>query len=81
MIMFGNEDGAVPWQEGIQYYLALRRAGKEVIFLEYDGEPHHLKQFPNQVDFSIRMMQYFNHHLKGEPAPQWMTQGVPFIEE
>lgn len=81
MLMFGNNDGAVPWQEGIQYYLALRRANKDVIFLEYEGEPHHLKQFPNQVDFSIRMMQYFDHHLKGEPAPQWMTEGVPFIEE
>ncbi|MFY8273595.1 prolyl oligopeptidase family serine peptidase [Pseudoalteromonas sp. SSDWG2] len=81
MIMFGNDDGAVPWQEGIQYYLALRRAGKDVIFLEYEGEPHHLKKFPNQVDFSIRMMQYFDHHLKGKPAPAWMTEGVAFEEE
>ncbi|MEO2281693.1 S9 family peptidase [Pseudoalteromonas pernae] len=81
MIMFGNDDGAVPWQEGIQYYLALRRAGKDVIFLEYEGEPHHLKKFPNQVDFSIRMMQYFDHHLKGKPAPAWMTEGIPFAEE
>ncbi|WP_105200159.1 S9 family peptidase [Pseudoalteromonas sp. T1lg10] len=81
MVMFGNEDGAVPWQEGIQYYLALRRAGKDVILLEYEGEPHHLKQFPNQVDFSIRMMQYFDHHLKGKAAPQWMQEGIPFYEE
>lgn len=81
MIMFGDKDGAVPWQEGIQYYLALRRAGKDAIFLQYEGEPHHLKKFPNQVDFSIRMMEYFDHHLKGKPAPVWMQKGEAFIEE
>ena len=81
MIMFGDKDGAVPWQEGIQYYLALRRAGKDAIFLQYEGEPHHLKKFPNQVDFSIRMMEYFDHHLKGKPAPVWMQKGEDFIEE
>lgn len=81
LIMFGNKDDAVPYNEGVQYYLALRRAGKDAIFLEYEDEPHHLKKFPNQVDFSIRMMEYFDHHLKGKPAPEWMQKGIPFIEE
>jgi dipeptidyl aminopeptidase/acylaminoacyl peptidase len=81
MIMFGDQDGAVPWQEGIQYYLALRRAGKDVIFLQYEGEPHHLKKFPNQVDFSIRMMEYFDHHLKGKPAAKWISSGIPYEQE
>jgi dipeptidyl aminopeptidase/acylaminoacyl peptidase len=81
MVMFGDQDGAVPWQEGIQYYLALRRAGKDVIFLQYEGEPHHLKKFPNQVDFSIRMMEYFDHHLKGKPAAKWISSGIPYEQE
>jgi len=75
LIMFGDKDDAVPWHEGVQYHLALERAGKDSIFLQYKGEPHHLKQFPNQLDFSIRMMEYFDHHLKGEPAPDWMIKG------
>ncbi|OUS74279.1 acylaminoacyl-peptidase [Pseudoalteromonas sp. A601] len=81
LIMFGDKDDAVPWHEGVQYYLALRRAGKDATFLQYEGEPHHLKKFPNQVDFSIRMMQYFDHYLKGKPAAKWMTEGEAFIEE
>jgi len=40
-----------------------------------------LKKFPNQVDFSIRMMEYFDHYLKGKPAAEWIKNGVPFIEE
>lgn len=81
LIMFGDKDDAVPWHEGVQYYLALRRAGKDATFLQYEGEPHHLKQFPNQVDFSVRMMQYFDHYLKGKPAAKWMTEGEAFTEE
>ncbi|OHU86242.1 MULTISPECIES: S9 family peptidase [Pseudoalteromonas] len=81
LIMFGDEDGAVPWQEGIQYYLALRRYNKDAIFLQYEGEPHHLKQFPNQLDFSIRMMEYFDHHLKGLPAANWIKQGEAYTAE
>lgn len=81
LIMFGDKDDAVPWHEGVQYYLALRRAGKDATFLQYEGEPHHLKKFPNQVDFSIRMMQYFDHYLKGKPAAKWMKEGEAFIQE
>lgn len=81
LIMFGDKDDAVPWHEGVQYYLALRRASKDAIFLQYEGEPHHLKKFSNQVDFSIRMMEYFDHYLKGKPAAKWITEGEAFIEE
>ncbi|WP_440054956.1 prolyl oligopeptidase family serine peptidase [Pseudoalteromonas sp. T1lg65] len=81
LIMFGDNDGAVPWQEGIQYYLALRRHDKDAILLQYEGEPHHLKKFPNQVDFSIRMMEYFDHHLKGKPAADWIIQGEKYQPE
>jgi dipeptidyl aminopeptidase/acylaminoacyl peptidase len=78
LIQFGDEDGAVPWYQGIELYLACRRLGKECIFLQYRGEPHHLKKYPNKLDYSIKMKEFFDHHLKGEPAPTWMTEGVPY---
>jgi hypothetical protein len=31
-------------------------------------------------DYTMRMQQFFDHHLKGAPAPEWMTKGVPFTE-
>ncbi len=81
LIMFGDKDGAVPWQEGIQYYLALRRHDKDAIFLQYEGEPHHLKKLPNQLDYSIRMKEYFDYHLKGLPPAAWIKSGEAFIAE
>ena len=78
LIQFGDEDGAVPWEQGIELYLACRRLGKNCIMLQYHGEPHHLKKYPNKLDYSIKMKQFFDHWLKGEPAPLWMTDGVPY---
>ena len=78
LIMFGDNDGAVPWYQGIELYLAMRRLGKDCIFLQYRGEPHHLQKYPNKLDYSIRMKEYFDHYLKGKPAPEWIKKGVPY---
>jgi len=80
MILCNDGDDAVPWYQGIEFYLALRRLGKEVYLFDYNGEPHHLNKRPNQKDYTIRMQQYFDHYLKGAPAPDWMEKGVPYLE-
>lgn len=81
MILHGTEDGAVDWSQGLEFYNAARRLGKEVILLSYPGENHHLAVENNSKDFLLRMKQYFDHYLKGKPAPEWMTKGVPFIQK
>lgn len=80
MIMFGDIDDAVPWEQGIEMYLAMRRAGKDVVFLQYEGEPHHLKKYPNKLDYTIKMRQYFDHYLLGKPAPLWLEKGEAYQE-
>jgi hypothetical protein len=52
-----------------------------VILCSYPDEPHHLTKLENQIDFQTRMGQFFDHYLKGEPAPKWMTEGVPFLKK
>lgn len=81
LIQFGDEDGAVPWTQGIELYLALRRHGKDVVMLQYRGEGHHLEHYPNKLDYSIKMKQFFDHHLRGAPAPEWWTEGVAYEGE
>lgn len=78
LIQFGDEDGAVPWYQGIELYLAMRRLEKDCVFLQYNGEPHHLGKYANKLDYSIRMKEYFDFYLKGKPAPDWITKGVPY---
>ena len=81
LILHGTADGAVDWNQGLELFTAARRLGKEVILLSYPDEPHHLAKEANQKDFQIRMKQWFDHFLRGEPAPEWMEGGVPFLEK
>jgi len=64
----------------VEYYNTLRRLGKNVIMLEYIGENHGLAKRSNQFDYTIRMKEFFDHYLKGAPAPTWMTDGVPRLK-
>jgi len=76
-IMHNDEDGSVPWYQGIEYYMALRRLGKPSWLVVYNGEDHNLVQRKNRKDLSIRMGQFFDHYLKGAPMPEWMANGLP----
>lgn len=78
MLQHGDADDAVPWYQSIELYLALRRLGKESVFLHYYGEPHHLRKYANRLDYAIKMKEYMDHYLKGEAAPAWITDGVPY---
>jgi hypothetical protein len=80
LMLHNDNDDAVPWYQGIEFYLSLRRFGKEVYFLNYNGEYHGLRKRQNQKDYSRRMKEFFDHFLKGMPAPEWMQKGIPFLE-
>lgn len=81
MILHGTADGAVDWTQGLEFYNAARRLGKEVIFLSYPGEPHHLRREANQKDFQIRMKAYFDHYLMDKEAPEWIIEGIPHLKK
>lgn len=81
LMMHNDKDTAVPWYQGIEYFVALRRLRKPVWLLVYNGEPHNLRQRRNRLDLSMRMGQFFNHYLKGEPAPLWMREGLPAMDK
>ncbi|MCF8223435.1 MAG: prolyl oligopeptidase family serine peptidase [Bacteroidales bacterium] len=81
LIMHNDKDGHVPWYQGIEYFIALRRLQKPVWMLNYTGEPHWPQKLKNKKDFQIRLSQFFAHYLKGEPMPKWMKEGVPATEK
>jgi dipeptidyl aminopeptidase/acylaminoacyl peptidase len=80
MMLHNDQDDAVPWYQGIEYYMALRRLEKEVYLLNYNGEFHGLRKRVNQKDYTVRMQEFFDHHLKGAPKPAWMEKGIPYLD-
>lgn len=81
VIMANDADGAVPWYQGIEMFTAMRRLGKHVWMLNYNGEAHNLVERKNRKDIQIREQQFFDWKLKGEKPAVWLTKGVPAVEK
>ena len=81
LMVHNDADDAVPWYQGIEYFLALRRLEKEVYLFSYNGEPHGLRRRVNQKDYARRLQEFFDHRLKAAPKPDWMQRGIPFLEK
>lgn len=73
MIVHNKKDGAVNFRQGVEMYMAMRRLGKPCWLLQYDNSGHVLDDKNDALDYTIRLTQYFDHHLKDMPAPRWMT--------
>jgi dipeptidyl aminopeptidase/acylaminoacyl peptidase len=80
LLMHNDGDGAVPWEQSIELFLALRRHNKPVWFFNYPKEGHGLIRYANRRDFNQRMWQFFEHYLRDAPAPAWLTDGIPYVD-
>lgn len=81
LIRHDDADGAVPFSEGVQLFVALRRLQKPAWLINYNGQPHNLSRLADKKDWSVRLMQFFDHYLKNAPAPSWMTDGVNAVDK
>ncbi len=82
LLMIHNDaDDAVPWYQGIEFYLSLRRLNKEVYMFSYNGEPHNLRIRANQKHYAAKLKEFFDYNLMGAPKPAWMEKGRPFLEK
>ena len=79
-MMHNDGDDAVPWYQGIEFYLSLRRLNKEVYMFNYNGEPHNLRIRANQRHYSARLKEFFDYYLMDAPKPVWMEKGRPYLE-
>lgn len=82
LIRHNDNDGAVPFEQGVEFFVALRRLGKPAWLLNYNNGPHNLtEKLSNRKDLSVRMKQFFDHYLKDQPAPSWLEEGVKAIDK
>lgn len=81
LILHNDADGHVPWYQGIEFFVSLRRLGKPAWLLNYNDEPHWPLKYQNRKDFTLRLSQFFDFYLKGAQKPVWMENGVPAAEK
>lgn len=80
LTIHNDEDGAVPWEQGIEFISALRRLGKEGYMFNYNGQRHGLSNRDYMKHWTVHMDEFFDHYLLGKPRPEWMDKGVPFLD-
>jgi dipeptidyl aminopeptidase/acylaminoacyl peptidase len=80
LTIHNDEDDAVPWYQGIEFFSALRRLGKEAYMFNFNGEKHGLRERENQKYWTVYLDEFFDHYLLGKPKPEWMEKGVPYLE-
>ncbi len=80
LLLHNDQDGAVDWNQGIEYFNTLRRLQKPVVMLQYRGENHGLRKVPNRKDYSYRMKEFFDHYLKSKEAPKWWSEGIKHLD-
>ncbi len=81
LIMHNDDDGSVPWYQGIEFFIGLRRLQKPAWLLNYNEGDHWPTKLRDKEDFQIRLAQFFDHYLKGKPMPKWMKEGIPAIDK
>jgi dipeptidyl aminopeptidase/acylaminoacyl peptidase len=80
LMMHNDQDHAVPFTQGVEMFVALRRLGKPAWIVNYEGELHWPQDFAERRDWNIRMQQFFDHDLMDAPPPAWLVEGIPAIE-
>lgn len=77
LIVFGTDDQAVDFSQGVELYNVMRRAERPVVMLAYEDERHSFRERSNREDATRRKLQWLDHHLRNQPSQQWMLGSVP----
>jgi len=75
LLLHGSVDTNVPPGESIQLYTALKLLGKQVEFVEVQGQNHHIMQYNKRIRWTKTIMAWFDKWLKNQP--QWWDDLYP----
>lgn len=81
LILHGEADPRVPAMQSYMMYRYLKLAGRAPVRLVlYPGEGHGNQRAASRYDYSVRLMQWMDHYLKGpggEPPPYQVEYALP----
>ncbi len=72
LLITGNKDYVVNWQQSLLMFNALKKLNKEVTLLIYENEDHYIHKDKNQKDVSSKVKQWFDYYLKDKEKPEWI---------
>ncbi|THV57552.1 alpha/beta hydrolase family protein [Chryseobacterium candidae] len=76
LLWTGADDGNVSPEGTKSMFIALRKYRKPVIALFYDKEGHSLSRAEAQKDLTLKILDWFNYHLKNEKNIPWIQKYI-----
>ncbi|PRA97547.1 hypothetical protein CQ046_21515 [Chryseobacterium sp. MYb7] len=76
LLWTGTDDGNVSPEGTKSMFIALRKYRKPVIALFYDKEGHSLSRAEAQKDLTLKILDWFNYHLKDERNIPWIQKYI-----
>jgi dienelactone hydrolase len=73
LFMHNENDNAVVFSQSLEFFNALTRLNKKAWLVKYRGEGHTISKEQNQIDYTNKLTEFFDHYLKGAPLPEWMN--------
>jgi dipeptidyl aminopeptidase/acylaminoacyl peptidase len=75
LIMHGTGDTRVDTSQSLEMFRVLKTLGKTPVrFVTYPGEGHGNRRAAARYDYSLRMLRWFEHYLKGPGGPPPPTE-------
>ena len=66
LLIHGEADHDVPITQAEEMFIALKKRGVDTVMVRYPGEGHGIRQPQHIVDMHRRVLNWFDHYVKGE---------------
>ncbi|WP_276088915.1 prolyl oligopeptidase family serine peptidase [Pedobacter sp. JY14-1] len=76
LLLHNDQDGNVRFEQSRSFFIVLRSLNKVCWWLNYKGKAHQLLDSQDVIDYNIKVMDFFNHYLKGTSMPDWMKEHI-----
>jgi hypothetical protein len=80
IILHNDQDGAVDFTQGMEYFNTLRRLSKPVVLLEYPGEKPRSGATAKPAGLHRAHEGVLRSLPEGRAAPDWLEYGVPRLK-
>lgn len=71
LMVHNRDDQSVLFSQAIELFNAMRRAQKKAWLVQYENQGHVILG-EESIDFSTKMLQFFDYYLKNTEMPEWM---------
>lgn len=76
LLWTGDRDQNIDWEQTMEYFLSLKRSGKNAVAIFYPNESHGLQKTQNLLDLYTKVENWFDYFLKDKKDVDWINKQI-----